>query len=165
MKLISRFICDTCNLPITIEDGIVIWDDRDYPVSLFVVHNWSKCLEGTHETCPLSCSLGGFILSNGLREYLSLRLAEEDFTPMMRRFIEKGLILPMAGFSFNDLLQRPLVQTQADFVMKRTHLKRSIVECVSRFFNDFDEDAYFLNDEELIEAKRQDLAGEGPVYA
>ena len=59
----------------------------------------------------------------------------------------------------DELLQRPLVQVQADFALKRVHLKQSIIESVSRFFDDFDEGTYFLNDEELAEAIRQDLAG------
>ncbi|MCD6567637.1 MAG: hypothetical protein J7K94_02750 [Dehalococcoidia bacterium] len=59
----------------------------------------------------------------------------------------------------DELLQRPLVQAQADFALKRVHLKQSIIESVSRFFDDFDEGTYFLNDEELAEAIRQDLAG------
>jgi len=165
MKLLSQFICDACNQPITVQDGMVIWDDRDYPVSLFLVHNWANCrTDDTLETCPLSCTLRGFSASNGLREYFSLELAAIDFTPIMKKFMEKGLITPMAGFSSDDLLRRPLVQTQADFALKRAHLRRSIIESVSRFFNDFDEDCYFLNNEELAKAMRQDLAGEGPVY-
>ena len=165
MQLISQFICDVCNQPIAIQDGMVIWDDN-YPVSLFVVHNWPKCrTEDTLETCPLSCTLRGFVASNGLREYFSLLVAAKDFTPIMKQFMKKGLIEPnIPSFSPGDLLKRSIVQTQADFAVRRVHLKTSIVESVARFFEDFDEDAYFLNDEELAEAIKQDLEGSGPVY-
>jgi len=159
MRLISQFLCDVCNQPIAIPDGVVIWDNGEYAVSLFVVHNWSKCrAEYTFETCPFSCTLRGFIASNGLREYFSLLVAAKDFTPIMKQFMEKKLIEPnIPSFSPDDLLQRPLVQTQADFAVRRAHLRRSIIESVARFFDDFDEDAYFLNDKELTEAIRRDL--------
>lgn len=78
----------------------------------------------------------------------------------MKQFMEKGLIEPnIPSFSFDDLLRRSIVQTQADFAVRRVHLKTSIVESVARFFEDFDEDAYFLNDEDLAEAIKQDLEG------
>ena len=161
MKLISQFICDVCNQPIAIPDGMVIWDNGEYSVSFFVVHNCPKCrAEYTFEACPLSCTLRGFIASNGLREYFGLLVAAKDFTPTMKRFMEKGLIEPnMPGFSLDDLLKRSVVQTQADFAVRRVHLKTSIVESVARFFEDFDEDAYFLNDKELAEAIKRDLEG------
>ena len=166
MKLISQFICDACNQPIAIQDGMVIWDTRDYLVSLFVVHNRPTCrTEDTLETCPLSCTLRGFIASNGLREYFSLLVAAKDFPVEMKWFMGKRLISSNAfGFSSDDLLRRPVAQTQADMAVRRAYLRRSIVESVARFFDDFDEDAYFLKDEELDQAIRQDLEGEGSVY-
>ena len=167
MRLVSQFACDVCSQPIGIQDGMVIWDDRDYPISLFVVHNWPGCrTENTLETCPLSCTLTGFIASNGLREYFSLLVASQDFSPTMKRFMEKGLISPnVPGFSSEDLLQRTVVHTEADFAIRRVYLKRSIVESVGRFFEDFNDDTYFLTGKELEESIRQDLAGEGPAYA
>jgi len=161
MRLISQFFCDACNQVIAIPDGMVIWDNRDYPISLFVVHNWLKCrTEDTLDACPLSCTLRWFITSDGLREYFSLLVAAKDFSPVMKRFMEKGLIeLNIPGFLPDDLLRRPLIQTQADFAVQRARLKRSIVESVARFFDDFDEGVYFLSDKELMEAIRQDLEG------
>lgn len=166
MKIISQFICDVCNQPIAIPDGIVIWDNGEYSVSLFVVHNCPKCrAEYTLEACPLSCTLRGFVASNGLREYFSLLAAAEDFPPIMKRFMEKGLIEPnIPDFLPGDLLKRCVVQSQADFAVRRVHLKTSIVESVARFFEDFDQDAYFLKDKELAQAIKQDLEGQGPVY-
>ena len=166
MKLISQFICDACNQPINLPDGIVIWDNKEYQVSLFVAHNWPECrTENTFEKCPLSCTLRGFIASNGLREYFSLLIAAVDFSQIMKRFMEKGLIKPnIPDLSVDDLIRRPIIETWADMAVRRAHLRRSIVESVARFFDDFVEDKYFLNDEELAKAIRQDLEGEGPVY-
>jgi hypothetical protein len=171
MQLVRQFICDVCNQPIPIKDGIVIWNERRYPaktdtISLFIVHNSPKCrTPDTHEECPLNCTLRGFIASQGLREYFSLLVAEEDYpVSRMKHFVEKGLIsLDSLDFTPKQW-ERPVVQTEADLAVRRAALKRSIAQSVSRFFDDFDENAYFMNDKELSEAMRQDLAGEGPVY-
>ncbi|MFQ5987413.1 MAG: hypothetical protein ACE5H6_01035 [Dehalococcoidia bacterium] len=167
MKLISQFVCDVCRQPVAVPDGMVVWDDRDYSVSLFVVHNWPTCRSvDTLGTCPISCTLAMFIASNGLRECFSLLAARRDYpVPQMKRFVAKGVInLDAIGFSLEEFLQRPAHETEADLAVRRANLRRSIAESVARFFEDFDEEAYFLSDEELRVAIMEDLAGEGSIY-
>lgn len=165
MRFRMPFICDTCGRMLCPEDGIVIWDvnERDWRVTLFAVHNTEVCLGdelGNREILPNSCSLQGFMASNGQREYFNLLVAEEDWSAARIKEVAPKLKLKPELFQLSaEEIQCPNALIEAELSRRRALLKASIDDTVGRFFVDFKEDEYWMSEEELHQSMVEDLSG------
>lgn len=167
MRFRLPFICDTCGRMLSSEDGLVIWNVNkiDWQVTLFVVHNDTACLgdeRSNRETFPYSCTLQGFMASNGQREYLNLLVAEEDWSAARAKEIGPKLKLSPELFQLSaEEIQSPTALIEAELSRRRALLKASIADTVSRFFMDFNEAEYWMSEDELHQAMVEDLSGSG----
>lgn len=163
MRFKLPFICDTCGRMMRPEEGIVIWDvnKRDWQVTLFVVHNTESCLGdrlGNRGNFPYSCSLQEFTASNGLREYFNLLVAEEDWSVSRIKEVGPKLGLKPELFQLSpEEITSNAYMIEAELSRRRGLLKASIADVLRRFFDSFDEDEYWMTQEDLRQAMIEDL--------
>lgn len=167
MRFRLPFICDECGGMLSPEDGLVIWNVNkiDWQVTLFVVHNTKACLGdelGNRETFSYSCTLQGFMASNGQREYFNLLVAEENWSAARVKEIGPKLKLRPELFQMSaEEVQSPNALIEAELSRRRALLKQSIADTVGRFFVDFRPDEYWMSEKELHQAMVEDLSGSG----